>query len=197
VKLRTIAILRGYRPDVAAELAVRCWQAGIDLVEVPVQDDVGWTALEAVGQHADGRPFGAGTVLTASDVQRAVDLNASVIISPGIVEEVVVTSQQLGVLPLPGVMTATDVSLAARLGLQVCKLFPASIVGPAWLEALRGPFPAMRFVAVGGINATNAMDYLSAGASGVALGSGIEDLLALDDPRLVVSAMHSAAERNL
>ena len=197
MRLRTVAILRGYQPAGAADLAVRCWEAGIDLVEVPIQGHVGRAALEAVSQLADGRPFGAGTVLTAADVHLAVDLDASVIISPGIVEEVVVTSQQLGVLPLPGVMTATDVSLAARLDMRYCKLFPASIVGPAWLEALRGPFPAMRFIAVGGVHAANAMDYLRAGASGVAFGSSIEDMLALDDPQLVISAIHEAAERNL
>jgi Entner-Doudoroff aldolase len=195
--LRTVAILRGYDPDVAADLAARCWHAGIDLVEVPVQGEVGWLSLEAVLRRADGRPVGAGTVLTLEEVERAVGLGASVIISPGIDEEIIRVSQERKVLPLPGVMTASDVSLASRWGLKVCKLFPASLVGSAWLDAMRGPFPAMTYVAVGGISTHNASEYLDCGASGVAFGSSIETLLSLEDPQGFVSTLHAQAGQYL
>lgn len=188
--LRTVAILRGYDPDVALDLAESCWHAGIDLVEVPVQGDLGWLSLEAVLRRSNGRPVGAGTVLTTDEVAHAVDLGASVIISPGIDEEIIRASQERDVLPLPGVMTASDVTMASRFGLKVCKFFPASLVGTAWLNAMRGPFPTMTYVAVGGISVHNAAEYLGSGASGVAFGSSVEALLSLNDPRGFVAALH-------
>jgi 2-dehydro-3-deoxyphosphogluconate aldolase / (4S)-4-hydroxy-2-oxoglutarate aldolase len=190
LRLRTVAILRGHDPRSAADLAASCWDVGIDLVEVPVQGEAGWSALHAVAARAEGGLVGAGTVLSTADVRRAVDLGASVIISPGIDEEVVRATQERGALPLPGVMTATDVSVASRLGLRASKLFPASLVGPAWLDAMRGPFPGMAYVAVGGIGVENAREFLDAGAAGVAFGSSIERVLSLDDPRRFVSGLH-------
>jgi Entner-Doudoroff aldolase len=193
VRLRTTAILRALEAQRAAEIAQRCWTIGMDLVEVPVQGDAGWAALESVAHCSGGRAFGAGTVLTPDDVRRAIDVGASVIISPDVNAEVVETAQSLGALPLPGVMTPTDVGIATRLGLSVCKLFPASVVGRGWLGALRGPFPAMDFIAVGGVDAGNAEDYLRAGACGVAFGTSIEALLEQDDAAGVIARLHAVA----
>ncbi len=189
--LRTVAILRSFSPERSRELALDCWDIGVDLVEVPVQDDMGWVSLAAVAAVSDGRPFGAGTVLTTEDTHRATDLGASVIISPGIDAAVVEAAREAGALPLPGVMTPTDVTLAHSLGLSVCKLFPASQMGPGWLGHLHGPFPAMRFVAVGGVDHVNAVDYLRAGAAGVGFGSSIEGLLAAPDPAGVIAGLHA------
>jgi 2-keto-3-deoxy-6-phosphogluconate aldolase len=90
-------------------------------------------------------------------------------------------------------MTPTDVGIATRLGLSVCKLFPASVVGRGWLGALRGPFPAMDFIAVGGVDGANAEDYLRAGACGVAFGTSIEALLEQDDAAGVIARLHTVA----
>ncbi|MEA2419591.1 MAG: 2-dehydro-3-deoxyphosphogluconate aldolase / (4S)-4-hydroxy-2-oxoglutarate aldolase [Thermoleophilaceae bacterium] len=194
MKLRTIAILRGFDPPQAADLADRCWGIGMDLVEVPVQGPEGWAALESVARCADGRSFGAGTVLTAADAWRAVELGASVVISPGIDREVVEAAAAAGALPLPGVMTPTEVGTAARLGLSACKLFPADGIGQTLLRALRGPFPDMGLVAVGGVAPHNAADFLRAGACGVAFGSSIEALLAERDPAGLIAQLHAAAD---
>jgi Entner-Doudoroff aldolase len=124
------------------------------------------------------------------DVHRAVDLGASVIISPGIDPDVVDAALAAGATPMPGVMTPTEVAVAARLGLTTCKLFPASIVGRDWLGAMRGPFPAMRFVAVGGVDIGNAEDFIAAGAAGVAFGSSIDTVLARDDAATYIGRLH-------
>lgn len=191
MQLRTVAILRSFGPERSRELALRCWDIGVDLVEVPVQDDRGWASLAAVASVAEGRPFGAGTVLTTDDSHRATDLGASVVISPGIDAAVVEAARAAGALPLPGVMTPTDVTLAHSLGLSVCKLFPASQMGPAWLAHIRGPFPAMRFVAVGGVDHLNAVDYLRAGAAGVGFGSSVEGVLEAPDPAGIIAGLHA------
>jgi 2-dehydro-3-deoxyphosphogluconate aldolase/(4S)-4-hydroxy-2-oxoglutarate aldolase len=193
LSMRTVAILRAFAPAETKELARRAWDAGVDLVEVPVQGDAGWAALSSVADCADGRPFGAGTVLTADDARRAVDLGASVIISPGIDAAVVEAAQGAGALALPGVFTPSDVTLAVRLGVSTCKLFPASLVGPQWVSQLRGPFPRMGIIAVGGVGLANAADYLRAGAVGVGFGSSIEDVLAAPDPAAEIAALHALA----
>jgi Entner-Doudoroff aldolase len=190
-RLRTVAILRSFGPDATKELARRSWDAGVDLVEVPVQGDAGWAALAAVAEIAEGRPFGAGTVLTSADVRRAVDLGASVIISPGIDAAVVDATLAAGALPLPGVFTPSDVTLAVSLGVATCKLFPASLVGPQWVSQIRGPFPQLGVVAVGGVGLANAADYLRAGATGVGFGSSIEDVLAAGDPAAEIAALNA------
>lgn len=162
----------------------------MDLVEVPVQGERGWAALQAVSERANGRPFGAGTVLSPDDARRAAGLGARVIISPGLSLPVVEATRESSALPMPGVMTPTDVTAAAQAGLDICKLFPATLVGSGWLRAISGPFPGMRFIAVGGIDAHNAAGFLAAGASGVGFGSSVEEILSLDDPSRLVAALH-------
>ncbi|MDP4634234.1 MAG: bifunctional 4-hydroxy-2-oxoglutarate aldolase/2-dehydro-3-deoxy-phosphogluconate aldolase [Pontimonas sp.] len=192
--LRTVAILRSYDPERSQALALQCWSVGMDLVEVPVQGERGWAALAAVAAIAGGRPFGAGTLLTPADTRRAADLGASVAISPGIDDDMVRAAIAAGMEPLPGVFTASDLTLASRLGVTTAKLFPASLAGPQWLGAMRGPFPGMRFVAVGGIDMANAAEFLQAGASGVGFGSSVEDILAASDPKAVVASLHALCD---
>jgi 2-dehydro-3-deoxyphosphogluconate aldolase/(4S)-4-hydroxy-2-oxoglutarate aldolase len=187
---RSVAILRGHDPGAAAAMATRCWDIGVDLVEVPVQGDRGWAALERVGACAAGRPFGAGTVLTVTDVHRARDLGTSVVISPDIDAAVVEATLEAGLVPLPGVMTPSEVGVATRLGLTTCKMFPASVLGPGWLGAIRGPFPDMQFIAVGGIDLANAGDFIDSGAAGVAFGTSITGLLGQADPETSLRDLH-------
>jgi 2-dehydro-3-deoxyphosphogluconate aldolase / (4S)-4-hydroxy-2-oxoglutarate aldolase len=107
--------------------------------------------------------------------------------------EVVEATLEAGLLPLPGAFTASEVTLALRLGLDTVKLFPAGLGGPNHVKALLGPFPRMRFIAVGGINAENAASYLEAGAAGIAFGTSIESILAARDPRTVIGNLHDLA----
>ena len=172
-----MAILRGFGPERTVELAELAWSLGIGLVEVPIQSD---TDVEALRQcvaagAAKGHFVGAGTVLNARDVERAREAGAVFTVSPGLSEEVVRASIEAGLAPLPGVATPSDVQSAQNLGLTWLKAFPASVLTPAWFKAIRGPFPGVRFVATGGIDARNAGDYLGAGAKVVGVGSALED----------------------
>jgi 2-dehydro-3-deoxyphosphogluconate aldolase/(4S)-4-hydroxy-2-oxoglutarate aldolase len=192
--LRTISILRGFEPERSRDHAEESWAAGMDLVEVPVQGEPGWASLQAVAEAANGRLFGAGTVLTVEDARRALDLGASVIIAPGVDAAVIDATVAAGAIPMPGVLTPTDVGTAVRHGVRTVKLFPASVVGPDWIRALRGPFPRVGVVAVGGVDLGNAAEYLRAGAVGVGFGSSVTDLLRSADPAAVVAELHELAE---
>jgi 2-dehydro-3-deoxyphosphogluconate aldolase / (4S)-4-hydroxy-2-oxoglutarate aldolase len=190
--IRTVAIFRGYPPPKAVELAERCWEAGFDLVEVPVQDERGWEALDAVIRRAEGRPVGAGTVIDAERARRAIDAGADVLITPGFGEDVIDAARGAGRSVLPGVMTPTELQRCLRIGVEACKVFPIGVLGAAYLKALRPVFPELGFVATGGVGPANAAELVAAGANALAFGGSIETIL--EDPTPIKRAA-AAIER--
>jgi 2-dehydro-3-deoxyphosphogluconate aldolase / (4S)-4-hydroxy-2-oxoglutarate aldolase len=143
-------------------------RGGIDVLEITI-DTPG--ALEAVERTArNGHTAGVGTVLTAEQVRASAEAGARFVVSPGVVPEVVEAAHELGLEPMPGVFTATEILQAQATGASVLKLFPASYGGPGYLRSLRGPFPAVSLVPTGGIRVDDVRAYLDAGASAVALG---------------------------
>jgi len=174
-KQKIIVILRGQAPDRAVELAKAVWDAGAGLVEVPVQDETGFAALEAVSEagRRAGHLVGAGTVLTAGQVGRVRDAGAAFTIAPGFSAEVVAASHAAGLPHLPGIATATELQQALSARCTWVKAFPASSLGPAWFREMHGPFPGVNFVATGGITAETAADFLAAGARALGVGSAV------------------------
>ena len=171
-----MAILRGYAADRAVELARTAWDLGIVCVEVPVQSPETVDALAAVVEAARGRDvvIGAGTVTTAERVAQSRAAGAQFTVAPGFDAAVARASEDAGMPHLPGVATPTEVGAALALGHTWLKAFPASLLTPAWIRAIAGPFPEARFVCTGGIDSGNARAFLDAGARGVAVGSALE-----------------------
>ena len=172
-----MAILRGFGVQRTVELARQAWALGLTCVEVPIQSEADVAALAAVVEagRAGGHVAGAGTVVSRRHVEQASDAGAAFTVSPGLDLDVVRASLDAGLPSLPGVSSASEIQAAHRFGLTWVKAFPASVLGPAWFRAMRGPFPQIRFVATGGMDAHNAREYLSAGAEVVAVGSALED----------------------
>ncbi len=172
-----MAILRGLAPDRTVVLAERAWDLGIDLVEVTVQTPDALPSLAAAVEAGErrGKLVGAGTVTSLTQLHQVTDARARFAVAPGLDLDLVEAAAALGLPYLPGVATPTDVQTALAAGLRHLKAFPASVLGPAWFRAMAGPFPSVRFVATGGIDASNAGDYLAAGAITVGVGSALED----------------------
>ncbi len=172
-----MAILRGMGAERSLALARTAWDLGIDAVEIPLQTPADHEALAAVIEagRERGKQVGAGTVLDAATVRAAASAGAAFTVSPGLDLEVVRASEEAGLAALPGVATPTEVQRAHTAGLRWLKAFPASLLGTGWFPALSGPFPDVRFVATGGMNARNAADFLDAGVRVVAVGSALED----------------------
>ena len=142
---------------------------GIEMLEVTL-DTPG--ALDAVRRASEAGSFiGAGTVLSADEVRRAADAGARFVVSPAVIPEVITTALALGLTPVPGAFSPTEVQLARSLGVATIKLFPASSGGPGHLRALRGPFDGVRFVPTGGIGIDDIGGYLAAGAACVGMGT--------------------------
>ena len=109
-------------------------------------------ALDEVGRaRGEGAPIGAGTIRTLEEARAFADAGARFLVSPGLVPEIVREGLELGVPTIPGVLSPTEIVAAVAAGADFVKLFPASLGGPGYLAALRGPFPDVRFVPTGGI----------------------------------------------
>ena len=153
--------------DVSGAMAALV-RGGIEQVEVTI-DTPG--ALDAVADAAgDGRIVGVGTVVDSEQVRAAAAAGARFVVSPGLVPEVIETALELGLEPVPGVFTATEILAATAAGARVMKLFPASCGGPSYLRALRGPFPTIPLIPTGGVRIDEVQAYLEAGATVIALG---------------------------
>ncbi|ARH91028.1 MULTISPECIES: bifunctional 4-hydroxy-2-oxoglutarate aldolase/2-dehydro-3-deoxy-phosphogluconate aldolase [Streptomyces] len=168
---RLVAIIRGRDAEASFRTVMALAEAGLPLIEVSLS---GKDALKVIrrarAELGDAAWLGAGTVLTGDDARRAAEAGANLIVTPGLgagLEE----SVRQGLPTLAGVMTPSEVIAAEALGVSALKLFPASAGGPGYLEALRGPFPELPFVPVGGVDAGLAQAYFEAGAVAVGVGS--------------------------
>lgn len=164
-----LAIVRFHGPAELDPILSALKTGGIEMLEVTL-DTPG--ALDAVRRAAEAGTFiGAGTVLTSDEVRRAAEAGARFVVSPAVIPEVIATALALGVTPVPGAFSPTEVQLARSLGAGTIKLFPASTGGPAHLRALRGPFGGVRFVPTGGIGIDDIAAYLAAGAACIGMGT--------------------------
>ncbi|MFB7355824.1 bifunctional 4-hydroxy-2-oxoglutarate aldolase/2-dehydro-3-deoxy-phosphogluconate aldolase [Streptomyces gardneri] len=168
---RLVAIVRGSDPDAALDTVLNLVRSGIRLVEVSLSGAEALGVIERARRAlGDDALLGAGTVLTAEDARRAADAGAVYTVTPG-VTEAVRASRAIGLPVLAGALTPTEVVAALAEGATAVKLFPAGSGGVELLRALRGPFPRVPFVPVGGIDDARARDLLAAGAVAVGVGS--------------------------
>jgi 2-dehydro-3-deoxyphosphogluconate aldolase/(4S)-4-hydroxy-2-oxoglutarate aldolase len=168
---RLVAIVRGSDPD-ATRAAVRVlFETGVRLVEVSLSGrDAVAVIADLVPEAPQGCLLGAGTVRTPEDVERVVAAGAGFAVSPA-TTGVVAASVVAGLPILAGALTPTEIETALAHGADAVKLFPASLGGPAYLSALRQPFPEVPLVPVGGVGPDEAVDYLARGAVAVGVGS--------------------------
>jgi 2-dehydro-3-deoxyphosphogluconate aldolase/(4S)-4-hydroxy-2-oxoglutarate aldolase len=147
--------------DHAGPLAAALVAGGLPVAEVTFRTAAAAESIRAMAGRGDVL-VGAGTVLTAQQVDEAVAAGAAYIVSPGLSRAVVERCREHGVLALPGAVTATEVQAALELGLSTVKFFPAGTSGgPAAIKALAAPFGGVRFVPTGGVSAANLHEYLS------------------------------------
>jgi 2-dehydro-3-deoxyphosphogluconate aldolase / (4S)-4-hydroxy-2-oxoglutarate aldolase len=179
---KLIAIIRGVEGGKIIETVDALSRGGIHLVEITLdQSDEGrlqeaLDAIRCVSREFNGRVFaGAGTVLTPAQASRAVEAGALYIISPDTNPAVIRRTRELGALAIPGAFTPTEIAGAAAAGADFVKLFPAGLLGCEYVKTVRAPLPHIRLLAVGGVDLTNAGDFLRAGVVGFGIGSNLVD----------------------
>ncbi len=188
--LPLIAILRGIRPDEAVAVGEALCVTGWRLIEVPLNSP---QPLDSIGQMAAAFPqalVGAGTVLTVADVRNVHAAGGRLVVSPNFNADVVRETVRLGMVSLPGVITPSEAFAALDAGATGLKLFPAEMVSPGVLKALRAVLAAdTLLMPVGGITPDNMGAWRAAGASGFGIGS------ALYKPGMDAAQVRTAAQR--
>ncbi len=174
-ELRTaavIAVLRAPGPDSARGACSALVEGGVRAIEVTYTTPEAASVIRwAAETFGDKVVVGAGTLTEEAQVREAVAAGARYLVSPGLDFEVAAAMAESGLLSMVGALTPSEVMAARRVG-DVVKLFPGSLGGPAYLKALRGPFPDVPFMPTGGVSRDNVRAWLDAGA--VAVGAGGE-----------------------
>ena len=170
-----IGILRGVRPNEVLKIVDAALVHGIRRLEVTLDSPSAFESISSVVREFDGQgEFGAGTVLSANDVDSAASAGAGFIVSPDCSSAVIRRTKELKLASYPGVFTATEAFEAIRLGADGLKMFPASVLGVGGLAALRAVLGAeARLCAVGGVGPEDFRSWIRAGATGFGIGSAL------------------------
>jgi 2-dehydro-3-deoxyphosphogalactonate aldolase len=171
-----VAILRGLRPEEAREIGLALYDAGLRVLEVPLNGPGALLAIRALSEAFAGRgvAIGAGTVVRVEDVRRVAEHGGTLIVSPNVDTDVVRASVAAGLVSVPGVATPSEAFAALRAGADALKAFPGEQLPPKVIKAWRGVLPAGTcLLPVGGIVPGNVAEYLAAGASGFGVGSSV------------------------
>ena len=172
-----IAILRGITPDEVVAVGIALVDAGIKVIEVPLNSPQPFESISRLARHftADSRVIvGAGTVMTEADVKRVGDAGGRLIVMPHSDFEVIFAARKAGLWVTPGVATPTEAIASLGAGADGLKLFPAEMITPAVVKALRAILPADTvLIPVGGITPTNIPAYRTAGATAFGIGSAL------------------------
>lgn len=175
---KIIAIVRGVDKEQTVKIAQALYEGGIRLIEVtfnqkyPEKFHETADAIRAIREAMGNKMLvGAGTVTSPALVDMAAEAGALFMISPDTDEAVIRHTREKGLVSIPGAYTATEAKKAYLAGADFVKLFPCIGDAVAYVKALCAPFNHIPFLAVGGVNADNAADFLKAGAVGLGVGS--------------------------
>ncbi|HWS62462.1 MAG TPA: 2-dehydro-3-deoxy-6-phosphogalactonate aldolase [Steroidobacteraceae bacterium] len=190
-----VAILRGVAPERVVEIGDALYDAGIRIVEVPLNSPEPFASIAKL--VACGRrdwTIGAGTVLNVDDVRRTHEVGGHLVVAPNLNADVIRCALELAMQVIPGIATATEAFDAIDAGARQLKLFPAVTYGPHHLQALRAVLPSdVNVFPVGGIERQAIPRWLTAGAAGFGFGSELfrPDYSVADIGRRARDLMHA------
>jgi 2-dehydro-3-deoxyphosphogalactonate aldolase len=170
-----IAIIRGVEPEEAEAIGQALFDAGIRIIEVPLNSP---RPLESIGRlsrlFGDRALIGAGTVLRPQQVDEVAAAGGRIIVSPNSDRDVIQATVAAGLVSSPGYFTPSEAFAALAAGAHAIKLFPAEAASPALVRAQRTVLPrSTPLIVVGGITPDKMAPYLAAGANGFGLGSAL------------------------
>ncbi len=172
---RVIAVARSDGAKNLLGLAGALGELGIGIFEVTMTTPGALEGIHELTTKLPGVSVGAGTVLTEDMAKQAIAAGAQFLVSPILDSGVVRLAQEAGVAVIPGTFTPTEAYRAWGMGADAVKVFPAAVLGPAYVSSIRAPLPQLEIVPTGGINLDNASSFLEAGAAAVALGTSLID----------------------
>ena len=179
-KNKIIVIVRGVEREKLIRLTKAMYDGGIRLVEYTFDasgkisdNDIADNIKMLCDYFGDKMIIGAGTVLTEKQVELTAKAGGKFIISPDTNFNIIDYTKKCGLVSIPGALTPSEVAAAVKYGADFVKVFPVDLFGPKYIKTLKAPLSHAKLLAVNGITAYNMDEYLSAGADGVGVGSGI------------------------
>lgn len=166
---RVVAVIRAGSADAVVFCAQALAAGGVTVIEVTYTTPDAAAAIRELVEATPGVLVGAGTLTTAAQAREAVEARASFLVSPHTCLPVLEVGAEHEILAIPGVMTPTEIAAVSERA-PLLKLFPATPGGPAFLRALKGPFPDLRLMPTGGVRVDNVEEWFAAGAFAVAAG---------------------------
>lgn len=179
-----VGIMRGLTLEQALRGTEAVGRGGVRLVEVTMNSPTALETISALRESMQGEvEVGAGTVCTPAELEQALEAGARFIVTPVVVPEIIQKCVELAIPVAPGAFTPTEIYQAWTLGASVVKVFPAEVLGPAFMRAVRAPLPEVRLMPTGGVTVETLGDYLQAGATAFGLGSPLfaSDLIRAED----------------
>ena len=168
---KVVAIIRGMAPEVCVRLAEAYHEGGIRLVEVTFDQtgdpEATVAAIRAIREAYPDMHVGAGTVVTAAQLDRAIAAGAEFIVTPNCNPQIIRAAGAAGLVTMPGTFTPTEMEIAHEAGADYVKVFPVRALGPAYVKDVLAPLKHLKLIAVGGVSPENAADYIKAGCVGV------------------------------
>ena len=184
---KIIAIVRGIPSGKIAALAQALAEGGVSCIEVTFDQtnpEETLTSLRTIKSELGDRIcLGAGTVMTVEQVEQAAQAGAEYMISPNVDEAVIRATKALGKVSIPGAMTPTEAAFAYKCGADIVKLFPAGLLGAAYIKAVNAPLKHIPVTAVGNVNVDNCAEFIKAGAVGVGVGGSLVSAKLVDEGR--------------
>jgi 2-dehydro-3-deoxyphosphogluconate aldolase / (4S)-4-hydroxy-2-oxoglutarate aldolase len=169
---RIVAIMRGDFGGREAEIAAVLHETGITALEVTLNSPNALAIIAQLAKQFGAQlAIGAGTVLRLTEVEQAAAAGAQFIVSPNRNIEVIAATKRLGLVSLPGCFTPSEIVEALEAGADAIKIFPAKVLGPEYVKAVRAPLNEVRLIPTGGVTPEKAREYFSMGAWAVGVGS--------------------------
>jgi 2-dehydro-3-deoxyphosphogluconate aldolase/(4S)-4-hydroxy-2-oxoglutarate aldolase len=170
--LPVIGIIRGAKTEAVEGAVAAAMKGGLRSLEITLNRPEACDQIARIKErYGDGIELGAGTVLDPAAAARALDAGAEFIVTPALLPDVIAFCKDRSVPVFPGAMTPTEILAAHRAGADMVKVFPASVLGAAYIKSLKGPFPDIRLMPTGGVTAERVPGYFQAGASAIGVGS--------------------------
>lgn len=173
-EIGVLAVLRGPSPDLTIKMVAALIEGGVTGIEITYSTPNAAGVVRSLDQEFGSEILlGMGTLIVPGQVEEAVEAGAKFLVSPHTEESLASTMAGCGLPIMMGALTPSEVMQARAYGSDVVKVFPGSLGGPAYMKALKGPFPDIPMMPTGGVNEKNLGDWFSAGAFAVGAGSNL------------------------
>jgi len=198
IEMGVVAIMRAKSSEQLIEAAEAVRAGGIRAIEVTMTTPGALAVIEkAVAKFSKEVLFGAGSVLDPESARSAILAGAQFIVCPTYKPETIEICKRYAVPVMPGAYTPTEILSAWEAGADIVKIFPASVGGPAYIKALKGPLPHIRMAAVGGVDLTTISDFFKAGVDMVGVGGELVSQALLDNRDFTAITERAAAFHKL